>query len=73
MTESKQLFRGFVETSYSILREYHGHPKIDWGKAFWTIIVKDKEYKVYDYTPLENSHLKHKWKVDSEFKDLSDL
>ena len=67
------MFRGFVETSYSKLERLFGHRIIENGKISWTVVVKDKEYMIYDFLPFELSQFKHKWRVNSEFKDLSDL
>lgn len=67
------LFRGYVNTSYSQLKRLYGNPVIENGKASWNVTVKDKLFIIYDYIPLESSNLYHKWRVDSEYKDLSDL
>ena len=69
----EQLFRGYVNTTFGKLKEHYGKPKINNGKAEWIITIKEKEYAIYDYLPLESSRLIHRWRVDSEFKDLSDL
>jgi hypothetical protein len=67
------MFRGFVETSYSRLTRLFGAKTIKDGKISWFVVIKDKEYVIYDFIPFELSQFKHKWRVDSEFKDLSNL
>lgn len=67
------LFRGFIETSYSKLTRLFGNKTIKDGKISWTVVIKDKEFVIYDFIPFELSQFVHQWRVDSEFKDLSDL
>lgn len=67
------MFRGFIKTSYSKLTRLFGDKTIKDGKISWIVIIKDKEYVIYDFIPFELSQFTHKWRVDSEFKDLSDL
>ena len=71
MTE--KLFRGYVNTTFGKLKEHYGKPTLINGKAEWNITIKEKEYTIYDYLPLESSNRNHKWRVDSIFKDLIDL
>lgn len=71
--EKEKIFRGFIQTSYSKLVRLFGRPLIENGKLSWIITVNDKEYLVYDFIPFESSQFCHKWRIDSEYKDLSNL
>lgn len=69
----EKLFRGYVNTSFALLKKHNGKPTIEESKLKWIILVNEKEYEIYDYLPLEFSNLIHKWRVNSEYKDLNDL
>ena len=69
----EKVFRGFIETSYAKLTRLFGKRTIQDEKISWTVTIKDKEYIIYDFIPFEMSQFTHKWRVESEFKDLSDL
>ncbi len=69
----EKLFRGYISTSFTQLKQLYGSPKIENERVSWLITIDDKEYQIYDFLPIESSNNQHMWRVDSEFKDLSPL